>query len=111
MGAPLFSQASVILLFLSAQLSLLLEASAGTYWGDTDVLRQLKSALDPSSMSPGSCVASWDFAAATDPCNALFSDKFTCGFRCDAIDGSGASRLTELALNQAGYSGCLASVS
>ncbi|XP_030523777.1 receptor-like protein 35 [Rhodamnia argentea] len=110
MGTPHFSRASVILLFLSTQLSLLLGASAGTYWGDTEVLRQLKSALDPSSVSPGSCVASWDFAAA-DPCDALFSDKFTCGFRCDATDDSGASRLTELALDQAGYSGPLASVS
>lgn len=112
MGTPDLAPASVILLLLSTQLSLLLPgASAGTYWGDVEVLKQLKNALDPSSVSPGSCVASWDFAAAADPCDALFSDKFTCGFRCDVTDGSGASRLTELALDQAGYSGPLAAVS
>lgn len=55
-------------------------------------------------MSPGSCLSSWDFTL--DPCDNLYSDTFTCGFRCDMLT-SNASRVTELALDQAGYSGSL----
>lgn len=76
--------------------------SAATYWGDTEVLKQLKNSVDASSITPGSCLSSWDFTA--DPCDSLFSDRFTCGFRCDFTDSNGASRLTELTLDQAGYS-------
>lgn len=84
-------------------------AQAKTYWGDVEVLKQLKDSVDPGSVSPGSCLVSWDFAY--DPCDSLFSDRFTCGFRCDSADSGGSGRVTEIALDQAGYSGSLSAVS
>ncbi|CAA6673680.1 unnamed protein product [Spirodela intermedia] len=86
----------------------LLQVAAGkTFPRDAAALRQLKAALDPSSLTPGSCISSWDFAAA-DPCDSLFSAaSFTCGFRCDAVDSAGFSRVTDVALDSAGYSGKL----
>ncbi|KAK7307502.1 hypothetical protein VNO77_40630 [Canavalia gladiata] len=84
--------------------ALLLGAESKTYWGDAAVLKQLKQGLDPGSVSPGSCVSSWDFRI--DPCDNLLGEKFTCGFRCDVVV-SGLSRVTELTLDQAGYAGSL----
>ncbi|KAF7809690.1 putative LRR receptor-like serine/threonine-protein kinase [Senna tora] len=83
-------------------------AQSKTFWGDIQVLKQLKYALQNASVTPGSCLSSWDFTL--DPCDNLFSEKFTCGFRCDVVV-SGSSRLTELTLDQAGYAGSLASSS
>ncbi|KAG5061011.1 hypothetical protein AAZX31_01G156600 [Glycine max] len=83
---------------------LLLGAESKTHVGDAEVLKELKQGLEPGSVKPGSCVSSWDFTL--DPCDNLFGDKFTCGFRCDVVV-SGLSRVTELALDQAGYSGSL----
>lgn len=92
-----------VLVVLFTVSSLLLLAESKTYWGDTRVLKQLKNGLDPNSVSQGSCISSWDFSH--DPCDSLFSDRFTCGFRCDLVDDSGVSRVTEIGLDQAGYSG------
>ncbi|KAK9948472.1 hypothetical protein M0R45_004045 [Rubus argutus] len=92
-----------VLVVLFTVSSLLLFAESKTYWGDTQVLKQLKNGLDPYSVSQGSCISSWDFSL--DPCDSLFSDRFTCGFRCDLVDDSGVSRVTEIGLDQAGYSG------
>jgi Leucine-rich repeat (LRR) protein len=85
-----------------------LRAESTTYWEDVDVLKELKNGLDPGSVSPGSCVSSWDFTV--DPCDSLFSERFTCGFRCDVVV-SGTSRVTEISLDQAGYAGSLSSTS
>ncbi|KAL1316493.1 hypothetical protein HN51_068687 [Arachis hypogaea] len=85
-------------------LLLLLGAESKTHWSDTEFLKDFKNGIHPSSVNPGSCLSSWDFTL--DPCDNLFTQKFTCGFRCDSID-SGLSRVTELALDQAGYSGPL----
>ncbi|KAL7192999.1 hypothetical protein ACSBR2_024752 [Camellia fascicularis] len=84
------------------------EANSITFWQDTEALREFKNGLDPNSVRPGSCLSSWDFTL--DPCDNLFSDKFTCGFRCDLVIST-MSRVTELALDQAGYVGSLASTS
>lgn len=84
------------------------KANSTTYWGDTEALKEFKNGLDLDSLSPGSCLASWDFNF--DPCDNLFTDKFTCGFRCDAVI-SNSTRVTELAVDSAGYSGSLASSS
>ncbi|KAK6150583.1 hypothetical protein DH2020_015515 [Rehmannia glutinosa] len=85
-----------------------IHAHSATHWQDVQVLKQLKSTITPSSIPPGSCIDSWDFTI--DPCDNLFSDKFTCGFRCDAVSNSSTSRVTELALDSAGYSGSLSAV-
>ncbi|TKY55867.1 Leucine-rich repeat receptor protein kinase MSP1 [Spatholobus suberectus] len=92
-----------LVLLLAASIAPFIAESA-THWGDTQVLKELKNNLDPASVTPGSCVNSWDFSV--DPCDNLFSDKFTCGFRCDAVV-SGTSRVTELSLDSAGYAGSL----
>ncbi|KAG9442825.1 hypothetical protein H6P81_018679 [Aristolochia fimbriata] len=66
--------------------------SGSTYPGDIEALKELKRGVDSSSVTPGSCLSSWDFAY--DPCDASFSDHFTCGFRCDAaVAGHGRNLL------------------
>ncbi|KAJ4842424.1 hypothetical protein Tsubulata_046964 [Turnera subulata] len=110
MGAPNYFPATLVLLIVNSALTgQLLGVESKTYWGDIQVLQELKNGMDPKSITPGSCLSSWDFSV--DPCDNLFSDRFTCGFRCDLVDSGGASRVTELGLDQAGYSGSLASVS
>lgn len=89
--------------FITAS-GILPEAESKTYWGDIEVLKQLKQGLETGSVNPGSCVTTWDFTL--DPCDNLFSEKFTCGFRCDVVV-SGLSRVTGLSLDQAGYAGSL----
>ncbi|KAL6993475.1 hypothetical protein U1Q18_011591 [Sarracenia purpurea var. burkii] len=107
MGSILcFYLSSLVLVIIVTEL--IFEAHSTTYWRDVEALKELKNGLDPHSLTSGSCLSSWDFAV--DPCDNLFSDKFTCGFRCDIVI-SKASRVTELALDQAGYAGSLASAS
>ncbi|KAH7524158.1 hypothetical protein FEM48_Zijuj06G0089500 [Ziziphus jujuba var. spinosa] len=72
------------------------------------VLKDLKNGLKTGSITPGSCLSSWDFSV--DPCDHIFTQRFTCGFRCDRIV-SGSARVTEITLDQVGYSGSLASTS
>lgn len=108
MGTSLCFTFFSLALFIITFTQLLPKANSATHWGDTQALKQFKNGLDPNSLSPGSCLASWDFNF--DPCDSLFGEKFTCGFRCDAVI-SGSSRVTELALDSAGYSGSLASSS
>ncbi|KAL5706637.1 hypothetical protein ACHQM5_024780 [Ranunculus cassubicifolius] len=87
---------------------LFINGDSKTYWGDIEVLKGLKKGLDPSSITPGSCLSSWDFKL--DPCDHMFSEHFTCGFRCDTVV-SKLSRVTEISLDRAGYTGSLSSVS
>ncbi|KAL0314623.1 UNVERIFIED_CONTAM: hypothetical protein Sangu_2306700 [Sesamum angustifolium] len=91
--------------FLELNLSMV---NSETHPDDIRALKQLKTGFDPSSISPGSCLSSWDFSV--DPCYHIFTDRFTCGFRCDLIV-SGSHRVTEITLDQAGYSGSLSHVS
>lgn len=91
-------------LALLISLNFFLLAYSSTHWSDTQTLENLKNNLDPNSLHPGSCLSSWDFTL--DPCENLFTQKFTCGFRCD-LNISGNTRVTELTLDQAGYSGHL----
>nr|GMC57530.1 probable LRR receptor-like serine/threonine-protein kinase At4g36180 [Ipomoea batatas]GME18067.1 probable LRR receptor-like serine/threonine-protein kinase At4g36180 [Ipomoea batatas] len=95
------------IVLISVQL-LFLHVHSTTHWQDVEVLKQLKNSVDPTSITPGSCLASWDFSL--DPCYNLFTGNFTCGFRCDVVVSS-LSRVTELALDHWGYSGSLTSVS
>ncbi|CAH8337089.1 unnamed protein product [Eruca vesicaria subsp. sativa] len=98
--APLVS---LFVLLLTASL-----AESKTYWADVASLKEFKNSVDAKSMTPGSCLSSWDFSV--DPCDSLSGETFTCGFRCDTIV-SGSGRVTELILDAAGYSGSLSSVS
>lgn len=99
---------SFFLLLLIIFSELFFHAHSITYWEDIQVLKHFKNGLVPNSVSQGSCLSSWDFTL--DPCDNLFGYKFTCGFRCDVVT-SNASRVTELSLDQAGYSGSLISTS
>ncbi|OIV94823.1 hypothetical protein TanjilG_22020 [Lupinus angustifolius] len=94
-----------IIAFIAAT-GVLLGAESKTHGGDIEALKDLKNAIEPVSVKPGSCLNSWDFTF--DPCDNLFSIKFTCGFRCDIVV-SGFSRVTELSLDSAGYTGSLSS--
>nr|GMC99041.1 probable LRR receptor-like serine/threonine-protein kinase At4g36180 [Ipomoea batatas] len=96
----IFGFSQVLLLFL--------HGDAATYWGDVEVLKQFKNGVNPGSVTPGSCLSSWDFSV--DPCDNLSSEKFTCGFRCDVVVSS-AARVTEVVLDRWGYSGSLAEIS
>ncbi|KAG6394570.1 hypothetical protein SASPL_145159 [Salvia splendens] len=84
-----------------------MHARSTTHWQDVQALKQLKRTISPSSIPPSSCISSWDFSA--DPCDSLFSDKFTCGLRCDTALNS-TSRVTDLSLDPAGYSASLSSI-
>lgn len=86
-----------------------MQARSATHWEDVQVLKQLKSTITPSSIPPASCIDSWDFSV--DPCDNLFTDKFTCGLRCDVVSDDSTARVTELALDSAGYSAALSAVS
>ncbi|CAA7056967.1 unnamed protein product [Microthlaspi erraticum] len=100
--------ASLPVLLLLLLLTFFSSADSKTFWADVAALREFKNSVDTKSMSPGSCLSSWDFSV--DPCDTLFSDTFTCGFRCDSLV-SGSGRVTELVLDHPGYSGSLSSVS
>ncbi|XP_010933760.1 brassinosteroid LRR receptor kinase-like [Elaeis guineensis] len=94
--------ALLLLLFLVAPFTV----TSKTFPGDTEALNAVKQGVDPASILPGSCLSTWDFAAA-DPCDAAYGPRFTCGLRCDARDAAGFLRVTELAFDPAGYSGSL----
>ncbi|KAK6237392.1 hypothetical protein QUC31_002861 [Theobroma cacao] len=106
MGAFNFFVSLLVMLVVVTRL--LPGAESKTYWGDIQALEQLKNGVDRNSVNPGSCLSSWDFTA--DPCDSLFSERFTCGFRCD-LTVSGLSRVTEVSLDSAGYAGSLSSAS
>ncbi|KAG2299438.1 hypothetical protein Bca4012_011016 [Brassica carinata] len=96
---------------LSLLLLLLITSSSvesKTFWGDVAALKEFKNSVDAKSITPGSCLSSWDFSV--DPCDGLSGETFTCGFRCDSTV-SGSGRVTDLSLDHAGYSGSLSSVS
>ncbi|KAF8377885.1 hypothetical protein HHK36_031273 [Tetracentron sinense] len=105
MGSLCFSLISSLVLLIIVS-EVFIRGDSTTYWGDVEVLKELKKVLDPGSLTPGSCLNSWDFSV--DPCDHIFSPRFTCGFRCDLVV-SGLSRVTEISLDQAGYAGSLSS--
>jgi Leucine-rich repeat (LRR) protein len=94
-------------LIIVSTTTLLKFSESKTHWEDIKALKQFKQNINPDSVKPGSCINTWNFTF--DPCDNLFSDKFTCGLRCD-ITVSKRSRLTELTLDQAGYTGSLSSI-
>ncbi|KAK9165383.1 hypothetical protein Scep_000574 [Stephania cephalantha] len=99
-----FFSVSSFLLIAVILSQLFIDGDSTTYGGDIEALKELKQLIDPKSMIPGSCLSSWDFSV--DPCDHIFSGRFTCGLRCDIVV-SGLSRVTELSLDHAGYSAFL----
>ncbi|KAG6761373.1 hypothetical protein POTOM_034588 [Populus tomentosa] len=68
---------------------------------DISALKAFKASVKPSSIQPWSCLASWDFIA--DPCAIPRRTRFTCGITCSPD----STRVTQLTLDSAGYSGRL----
>lgn len=95
---------SLLLLLLVTSTSV----ESKTFWADVAALKEFKNSVDAKSLTPGSCLSSWDFSL--DPCDGLSGETFTCGFRCDTVV-SGSGRVTDLSLDHPGYSGSLTSVS
>ncbi|GAV81677.1 LRR_1 domain-containing protein/LRR_8 domain-containing protein [Cephalotus follicularis] len=82
-------------------LLLLSVAQALTTTSDISALKAFKSSIKPSSVLPWSCLASWDFT--TDPCALPRRTHFICGITCNTE----STRVTQLTLDPAGYSGLL----
>ncbi|EFJ26849.1 hypothetical protein SELMODRAFT_412673 [Selaginella moellendorffii] len=70
---------------------------------DIEALKELKAAIDPATIAPSSCLASWDFSH--DPCASISTSFFVCGFRCS--NGAHPMRITEITLDNVGYAGSL----
>nr|XP_043615151.1 probable LRR receptor-like serine/threonine-protein kinase At4g36180 [Erigeron canadensis] len=94
----------IFYIFITISINIVLHAHSITHWEDIQALKQFKKSVIPSSISPGSCLSTWDFN--NDPCVSVSTQKFTCGIRCDIVIFN-VSRVTELTLDQAGYSGSL----
>lgn len=108
MGTLIYSLYSCFLVLISLT-ELLIHGHSKTHWRDIGVLTRFKNGLNPNSITPGSCLSSWDFSL--DPCDNLSGEYFTCGLRCDVVTSRRTSRITEITLDQAGYSGPLNSTS
>ncbi|KZV38844.1 Leucine-rich repeat (LRR) family protein [Dorcoceras hygrometricum] len=66
---------------------------------DVAALRAFKSAIEPTSIPPNSCIATWNFS--TDPCTTPRTNYFTCGVTCSG------GRIIQLTLDSQGYAGKL----
>ncbi|XWS39912.1 hypothetical protein CRYUN_Cryun18bG0095500 [Craigia yunnanensis] len=86
----------LVLLLLSLSL-----AQALTSPQDISALKAFKASIKPSSIPSWSCLASWDFT--TDPCAIPRRTHFICGVTCLAD----STRVTQITLDPAGYSGQL----
>ncbi|XP_015892776.3 leucine-rich repeat receptor-like serine/threonine-protein kinase BAM1 [Ziziphus jujuba] len=68
---------------------------------DVSALKAFKASIKTSSIPQWSCLASWDFT--TDPCAFPRRTHFTCGLSCSPD----STRITQITLDPAGYSGTL----
>nr|CAN60919.1 hypothetical protein VITISV_019334 [Vitis vinifera] len=90
------SHLSLLLLF-----SVFSATHALTLPSDVSALQSFKASIKPSSVSPWSCLASWNFS--TDPCSVPRRTHFTCGISCSAD----STRVISITLDPAGYAGAL----
>ncbi|MBA0727340.1 hypothetical protein Golax_000337 [Gossypium laxum] len=95
----MFNTLCYLLLLLLLHFSL---SQGLTFPQDISALKAFKASIKPTSIPSWSCLASWDFAAA-DPCALPRRTHFTCGIIC-SID---STRVTQITLDPAGYSGQL----
>lgn len=112
MGFLLYHSVPIFLLVFTStkflELQHIIVVNSKTHPDDIQVLKQLKNGFDLKSISPVSCLSSWEISV--DQYHHVFTDRFTCGFRCDFIV-IGSNRVTEITLDQAGYSGSLSHIS
>ncbi|RZC66523.1 hypothetical protein C5167_010217 [Papaver somniferum] len=100
---------SLLFLLLVSVIVMLKKGESKTDAKEIEGLKELRNKLDSKSVTPGSCLSSWDFSV--DPCDHINTDVFTCGFRCEPDDVSGIKRVTDIIFDQAGYTGSLANSS
>ncbi|EOA32705.1 hypothetical protein CARUB_v10016003mg [Capsella rubella] len=86
----------LLLLFLTTT------TDALTSLSDVSALKAFKATVKPNSIPPWSCLASWDFTVS-DPCASPRRTHFTCGITCS----SDSTRVIQLTLDPAGYTGRL----
>ncbi|XP_008796766.2 probable LRR receptor-like serine/threonine-protein kinase At4g36180 [Phoenix dactylifera] len=84
----------------------LVPAGAVTAPSDVAALAAFKAAISPASISPSSCLDSWNFSS--DPCRPGPS-HFLCGLTCTTTGGGATAtyRVFSITLDPAGYSGAL----
>lgn len=87
---------TIIIFFIIVTLAARLSAR---YSADVEALRAFKSAIEPTSIPPNSCIATWNFS--TDPCTIPRTYHFTCGVTCSG------GRIIQLTLDSQGYAGKL----
>ena len=92
---------SLLLLLLFSFSFLSAATHALTLPSDVSALQSFKASIKPSSVSPWSCLAFWNFS--TDPCSLPRRDHFTCGLSCSAD----STRVIAITLDPAGYAGAL----
>ncbi|KAF5780393.1 putative non-specific serine/threonine protein kinase [Helianthus annuus] len=97
-----------IIIFIIFSTNFYIHTYSLTHWEDIQSLKHFRNGVVSTSITPGSCLSTWDFTV--DPCDSLSGEKFTCGIRCDVVL-SNISRITEISLDRAGYSGSLTSSS
>ncbi|KAM0062030.1 putative non-specific serine/threonine protein kinase [Helianthus debilis subsp. tardiflorus] len=86
--------------FSTTLLLLLVTAiNATTFSTDISALKSIKSGINPTTIPPYSCLASWNFTS--DPCSNPHFTHFLCGLSCSN------NRVTQLTFDRAGYSGTL----
>ncbi|OIW06978.1 hypothetical protein TanjilG_18366 [Lupinus angustifolius] len=76
-------------------------AQAVTSWSEIATLKAFKSSINPSSIKPGSCLASWNFTI--DPCSFPRRTYFTCGLTCTPD----STHINQITLDPVGYTGTL----
>ncbi|KAK7343475.1 hypothetical protein VNO77_12245 [Canavalia gladiata] len=77
------------------------QVQALTSASDIVALKAFKASIKPSSITPWSCLASWNFT--TDPCSVPRRTYFICGLTCTRD----STRINQITLDPAGYSGTL----
>lgn len=97
-----FSTMSTHPLFFFVLFSLINASRPLTSPSDIAALKAFKSSINPSSIATWSCLATWNFTNA-DPCSVPRRTFFTCGLACSAD----STRITQISLDPAGYSGQL----
>ncbi|XP_043711896.1 putative receptor-like protein kinase At3g47110 [Telopea speciosissima] len=91
----------LLLLCLSSFLPSHPQVQAATLPSDIYALKALKASIKPNSISPWSCLGSWNFSF--DPCSLPRRTYFICGISCSPD----STRVTSLTLDPVGYSGTL----
>ncbi|CAN0878902.1 Leucine-rich repeat receptor-like protein kinase PEPR1 [Linum grandiflorum] len=99
---PFFFSISPIIIFLLTLSIQPFKSESSTSPLEISALKSFISSISPSSIPSWSCLASWNFSGAGDPCLLPRRTEFICGITCDE-----SSRITQLTLDSVGYSGRL----